>query len=317
MDISIGHKILYYLTEADRLVKGLFQEPVTCEIDASNKCQNNCNFCIYADYIKKERVHLDWNVYVNLIYSLVRWNIKSVTFTGGGEPLMNPDIENMIVCANDMGLKVGLVTNGIKLDSITHYERFEFIRVSLDCASPETYRDIKGTNYFYTVIENIERVVASGETDVGISMVIVKENRDEIETFKELGKSLGVNYVQVKPAWIEANIENTTRGIKDKGLFVTERYTVNPESMLACKLAGLVGQVGADGKMYYCCVHRGKKEFEIGDLRKTPFSKIINGRDSFHPDLSVCGSCRYMNYAKIYQKVIDKKFTPLRHREFL
>lgn len=321
MEVKMGHKILYYLEEVDKLVAGnKYQPPVTCEIDPSNKCQNNCNFCIYADYLKSDRCDLPFDMYHHLLFDLKTINVKSITFTGGGEPLMSQYFNNMAELAFASEFEIGLVTNGIKLDTeamegITHM--FKFIRVSLDAASSETYTRIKGSKFFDRVCRNIKNLSKLGCTDVGVSFVVTDHNRHEIEDFERLGLSLGADYVQVKPAWKPCDIEKTMDSVSDKDAFLTERYTVEQNSMVACHIAGLVGQVAANGKVYYCCVQRGKKEFEIGDLCKETFSNIMLDRPDFEPDISHCGSCRYMNYAKVYEKVTDKKYLILRHKRFI
>jgi len=241
---------------------------------------------------------------------------KSITLSGGGEPLTNPFAEKMIWAAYDLGLEIGLITNGIFLDRVEGVlDKFQFIRISLDAATPKTYEAIKGNNVFDEVIENVRMCV--GKTDVGLSMVVTEKNKQEVEGFRELAESLGVSYAQIKPAWKISGIESTMRNISDEGLFKVDRYSVELDSNLPCQIAGLIGQVGANGKVYYCCVHRGNPDFIIGDVNEESLEDIWARRNQFKPDLRICGSCRYINYAKVYEKVRDKRFTPLRHRNFL
>lgn len=314
--IGLGHKILCWLEEADRLVLNRPQPFVTCEIDLSNYCQNRCSFCMFSDYLASHRTFLPFKVGMRALTELTRLGTKSVTFTGGGEPLTNPHVKGLLAWAKKCKMDVGLVTNGIMLDEFVDcLEDFRYIRISLNAASYDTYKSIMHTSFFPKVLANIEKVVAAGYEDLGIAMVVTDENRHEVEKFKALGKELGVAYVQVKPSVTEGNVETSLQDIPDSGAFLTERYKV--EGTTACKLAGLVGILCADQKMYYCCIHRGNPDFEIGDLRKDTPAEIIRKRVYFKPDLSQCNSCRYMNYAKVYEEVRDRRFTVLRHRNFV
>jgi sulfatase maturation enzyme AslB (radical SAM superfamily) len=303
-------------------MKGVHVDPITCEVDPSNYCQNDCEWCIYRKYIKSNRQHLDFDLFRELVRNLERIKVRSITFTGGGEPLMHPQFEKMVRFASKKGLKLGLVTNGIFLDRYEHLaDRFQFIRISLDEISRVLYKKRKGTDSFNHILINITRLVArqskQKKCQVGISKLLTGPNPTGIKMFRDLGKELKVDYVQIKPAWRLKNIEEvlSKKGPQSykQGLFITPRFSVDRESKVACKISGLIGQVGADAKVYYCCVHRGKKEFEIGDLEVDLFSEIIRRHKKFVPDMSICGSCRYMNYAKIYQEC----GLPLRHRDFL
>jgi len=313
---NLGSKILAHLSKVDTVLKGCVQFPITCEIDPSNYCQNNCKWCIYADYLKKNRVHLDFNLFKSTIFQLRNGGCKSITFTGGGEPLMNPYISTMINFAASCGFQLGLITNGIRLDEIMNQiQHFDFIRVSLDATTPETYKRTKGTDYFDKVCKNIKMATDRNVTDVGISMVYEDDIKDEAQDFYQLGRSLGVKYSQIKPL-VDKDVESASIVLKEiKGSFVTSRYLVS--DMLPCKIAGIIGQVGADGCYYYCCIHRGKEKYKTGDLREKSLRVILQDRMSFRPDLSDCFSCRYMNYAKEYLKMQDDKYQVLRHINFL
>jgi len=313
---TLGSKIIGYLEKTDRLMNGEKVFPVTCEIDTSNYCQNNCNWCIYSDYIKSNRMHLDFDLFCNIVLQLKVFGCKSITFTGGGEPLMNPNIVKMIEHAHSLDFELGLITNGILLDSIAHQiPLFKFIRVSLDATTAETYEKDKGTGFFDVVCGNVRAISSVKSVDVGISMVYNPDNWTEAKAFPEFGKSLGATYSQVKPL-VDGNIEKASDEISKIGdAFVTKRYSVN--GFAPCKIAGLIGQVAADGKYYYCCIHRGKPGYEIGDFRKDLLVDLIGKRSDFVPDLDECFSCRYMNYAKEYLKLTDDKFNVLRHINFL
>lgn len=319
-DIGLGHKILFFLREADNLVEKKFQMPVSFEIDASNYCQCDCEFCMFAEHIKTNRIHLTPELYYKAIWDMKRHGIKSITFTGGGEPLMNPAIREMIISTHRLGFKIGLVTNGVSLHIIHDLtDMLEYIRVSLDSATPETYIKVKRRDFFHKVCDNIREITSIDSADVGISFVINDTNRHEIDAFHDLAKELNVKYAQVKPELTLCELESQTSGIDRNKFFVTERYNIDSASMVACDLAGLVGILGATGKVYYCCIHRGKAEFEIGDLKDESLLGIFTRKRPFiKPDFSKCaGSCRYMNYAKIYEQVRGSQYIPLRHRRFI
>ena len=319
-EVGLGHKILFFLREVDAIVSNEPQMPVCFEIDASNSCQNDCDFCMFAFHIKKNRVHLSRHNFIKAIWDMKDMGVRAITFTGGGEPLMNPHIKDMVNIAHSFRFKIGLVTNGILLDKIMDDAHvFEYVRVSLDCATRETYYRTKHSHHFDRIIYNLKTLVDQRKTDVGLSFVITDDNRDEIDAFHDLAESIGVDYAQVKPELKQCDMLAQTKDVDHNKFFVTERYNIDRDAEIACKIAGLIGVLNATGKVYYCCVHRGKSEFEIGDINTNSLNDIFSWRFKFKPNLKLCrtGSCRYMNYAKVYDKVKERRFKVLRHRRFI
>ena len=313
-------KILYYIKEIQEAEKGEAINPVTCEIDPSNRCQLDCSFCLYKKWRGQNRADLEWEVYIKLLKSLHKAGAKSVSFTGGGEPLVHPNFQMMSEAAVLSGLEMGLVTNGVALNQVLHPSDFVFIRVSLDAASPETYQVVKGANLFDKVIRNIKGAIADGGT-VGLSFVVTDDNKHEIEKAKDLAEELEAAYIQFKPAWSE--------GFKELFLFDgyseltgdktvnTLRYTPTPDNMLPCHIAGLVGIVGADSKVYYCCTKRGVKECCVGSLEDEDFNTIWSRRPKIKANISECPACRYMTYAKPYKDFVDGGTLFFKHKNFL
>jgi len=312
----VENKIVFYMKEVNEAIQGKAISPITCEIDPSNYCNLNCNFCMYAKYIKNNREHLDLKTFINLIYELKVIGVKSITFTGGGEPLMNPSFNEMASRAHSLGFQLGLITNGTLLNKVKNLDHFEFIRISLDSYDKNSYLKIKGVDLFDKVLDNIMYVLAISSTDVGISYVICEENVDGIKKAQEISDNLGVKYIQFKPAWINGkkikipdSIENSTRTV------ITDRY--NAEDNLPCLIAGLIGIVGADSNVYFCCQHRGKENFSLGNLKDSSFIDLWKKRIELVPSLSKCPSCRYMNYAVGYKTFSQPQYVFLNHINFL
>jgi len=306
-------KIYYYLAEIREALETGWTLPITCEIDPSNNCMLNCKFCMYAEYLKVSNHNLDFDVYLNLINHLREIGTKSVTFTGGGEPLMHPQFNSMSKLAHLFGMQIGLVTNGVLLNKVDT-ENFLFIRVSLDASNPQMYHALKGKNLFDRVLRNIGKLVESGRT-VGISYVVCEENKDGIEDMILLGERLGVKYVQFKPAWINGTPFKNYTVPNTKNIIDMQRYMARDR--LPCTIAALIGVVGADANCYFCCQYRGDKRFCLGSLKHSSFSRLWEKRAKFKPDISSCPQCRYMNYAQAYKKAMEGETLFLEHKNFL
>ena len=309
------NKTIFYLNEISDIIKGKEVHPITCEIDPSNACNLNCSFCMYAKRLKRNRDLLPWEIYRNLITELKILGVKSITFTGGGSPLMNPRFNDMVSKAYSLGFEIGLITNGTLLHKVENLDHFKFIRISLDAYDKESYFKIKGKNLFNRVMRNIRESANSGKTDIGVSYVVCKENVNGIQEIQEKLKESGIKYIQFKPAWINGGKFELPEEINGNKTIITDRYIAKDN--LPCLIAGLIGIVGANSKVYFCCQYRLNEKFCLGSLTENSFWELWKKRKDIMPDISKCPQCRYQNYAEGYEKFSNPKYTFLKHTEFL
>jgi len=311
-------KILFWIEELEKVIHGKYVPPICCEIDPSNNCMLDCSFCFYRKVLPENRGNMDMRLYRRLLNSLLKQGVKAITLTGGGEPLMNPNFQEMFDLATDLGFEVGLVTNGVLLDKVERVEKFKFIRVSLDAGCDETYFRIKGKPLFHTVIKNVATALMKQPT-VGLSYVVCEENCYEVEKASCLSKDLGAAYIQFKPM-LTANEGFDLRSLNltsNNKVIITERYRAG--DLLPCIIAHLVGVVEFDGKVSFCCQHRGAEEMVVGNLEREDFETSWRRRLSFigKVDPRKCPRCRYMSYAVEYKKFLDSGSLMVAHRNFL
>jgi MoaA/NifB/PqqE/SkfB family radical SAM enzyme len=304
-------KAHFYLDKIDALTAGRYTPPVTVEIDPSNLCQLNCEFCMYRDYLRETGTsRLSATAYERLLAD-IKGIVKSITFTGGGEPLTHPHFNEMADMAYRDGFEMGLITNGVNLDWLDHPERFRFIRVSLDAGDRETYRAVKGADRFDRVVDNLIRTAKRAQC-LGISFVVTETNVDTRQKAAELADEIGLAYVQFKPAIYPGGKYDRWEKVSNVRAIHTGRHAPSPT---ACRIAGLVGIIGADATVYYCCQHRGDPDYALGSLTEETFTDIWRRRPAFIPNLRSCPPCRYSGYADEYRQA--KEDMTVQHRYFL
>jgi MoaA/NifB/PqqE/SkfB family radical SAM enzyme len=85
-----------------------------------------------------------------------------------------------------------LITKNLDLiDNIK--DQISEVTVSLDAGTSDTYKDIRGGN-FKLVLEGIEALVSRG-ISVGTQFVLQQKNHKEIVIYRDLAKSLNVNWM--------------------------------------------------------------------------------------------------------------------------
>ena len=314
--MSMDNKIYYYLDQIEKLEKGEFVAPISCEIDPSNSCNLKCDFCMFGEWRKDHHEHLDLETYILLIGELQRMGTKSITFTGGGEPLMNPNFNLMAKMAKSLGFQIGLVTNGVLLDEVDNLEDFLFIRISLDAHNREDYKKVKGADKFDRVLKNTTTALKWNKI-IGLSYVVGPYNNKDLQKAEDLANKLGVSYLQIKPSYINEKKEIFTDFIYPDGrdIIGTKRYL--PEDNVPCTIAALVGIIGANGDVYYCCQGRGVDRLTLGNLKEKSFKQMWTERLALRPKVSLCPMCRYMNYTKSYKSILEDGDLFFQHRYFL
>ena len=314
--MSMDNKIYYYLDQVEKLSRGEFVGPISCEIDPSNACNLKCNFCMFGDWRKNHHEHLDLNLYISAIGELHRMGTRSITFTGGGEPLMNPNFNIMAKMAKSLGFQIGLVTNGVLLNKVDNLEDYLFIRVSLDAYNKEDYLKVKGMDYFDTVLENIT-IALNRNKIIGLSYVVGPDNNKDLYKAEDLVNELGVLYLQIKPSYVNDKKEIFTDFEYPDGRSIigTQRYL--PEDNVPCTIAALVGIIGANADVYYCCQGRGIDRLTLGSLKEKTLKELWTERLALRPNVSLCPMCRYMNYTKAYKQILDDGDLFFQHRYFL
>jgi MoaA/NifB/PqqE/SkfB family radical SAM enzyme len=84
--------------------------PIVCHVMPTSKCNLKCTYCSVRNR-PPEQLSLD--DVLTFLGRLSERKLQAVIISGGGNPLLWPDLSECIISAhNDLGLEVGLITNG-------------------------------------------------------------------------------------------------------------------------------------------------------------------------------------------------------------
>jgi len=223
-------KVLYHLDTVLDYFDGKNVDPITMEIDPSNACNHSCPFCISGHiHLKKfigteffNRQMMDKKTLLNLVQDLSKTKIKSIAFTGGGEPTMNPALkEALIYLKKNSNIQLGMYSNGTMLKRFdlfdTIVKSLEWIRVSIDAGNKKSYDDLRVTNSsnnFDVVLSNIKKLVKikkklKSKIVIGVGFVVTQDNYKEIIDFAKLFKGIDIDYCQFKPEIIQIERNGT------------------------------------------------------------------------------------------------------------
>ena len=261
----------------DRLLNyrnGKIVYPVTVEIHLTNRCNLNCYYCSFSD--RDKALEMSYDDAMACVTEISMLGVKGITFSGGGEPTVHKDYIKVIAHAKDLGLDVGLITNGVKLDCrVLNY--LTWIRFSVDAADPIIYKKIKGVDSFDKVIANIENAVNYRnknvlDTTIGFQAVVTDDNIDKLNTIASMADDMGVDYFQYRPIEKGSNVAKPILGYKYNLKVIDSWYKweeiEQADRYTDCPGADFIGAVGADMNFYICCHHVGDKTASYGHILK-------------------------------------------------
>ena len=158
----------------------------------TERCNSRCVTC---DYWRHGRADLNLAAVKDLLPSLANLQTEAVLFSGG-EPLVNPEWEDIALLLRAQGVRLWLLTSGLSLAKHARRvsELFDAVTVSLDGTNAATYAAIRGLDAFDKVCEGI-RAAADAGAVVDLRVTVQRANFREMPLFVNLARQLGVRQV--------------------------------------------------------------------------------------------------------------------------
>lgn len=334
-----SHKLMYHSDIISKWIKGESIYPIHIEIAPSNGCNHRCIFCAYdfTGYFKK---FLNTKALLMTLKEAHEVGTKSIMLAGEGEPLLHPEIKEIIKGARDIGLDIGLQTNGVLatkdfVDSCI--KDLSYIKFSVDAGKAKTHKKIHrcSINDFDTIISNIKYAIEVRNSfnyscKIGVQMLILNKNIREINKLIKILKNIGVDYLVLKPLSRHPNMKSDIKTVsksKFKDLYNAYRNIPWIEVRLqtyedielnrcynTCYGLDFLAWIDSSGDMYICSSFLGNKDYIYGNIYEKSFKEIWDNRKKFNIDVNKCRKgCRA---EKINKYLWNIKNPPL-HKNFI
>jgi MoaA/NifB/PqqE/SkfB family radical SAM enzyme len=192
-------------------LKGLhLQRPITqlakVYVEPTSRCNLTCRTCIRNawDEPQGDMSAITWERVIESLKVLP--SRPDVFFGGFGEPLLLPNIAEMIEQVKAVAGKVELITNGIllteRLSGKLIKAGLDTLWVSLDGATPENYADVRLGAALPQILENIKRIAymrheTTRRPEIGISFVAMRKNIADLPALIRMGPKLGISRYMV------------------------------------------------------------------------------------------------------------------------
>lgn len=298
-------KILHHLEVIQAWKDGENPYAITTEIDPTNACNHKCPGCAGGTRRGMGADNLSIKEMRSILKQVKALGGKAVTFTGGGEPLLNKNTGAAIDYARHLGLDIGLVTNGTraKVMGISRsLSSCTWIRISLDAGSPEMHEKTHGTKDYWAIIDNIECLVAmkkkiKSNCTIGVGYLTGLRTSDykDMMDFVDTAIRMKVDYAQFRPYHVGgaksdlADFKNKLdltpfirKSTQETAILCSQhKYDCISQGILSAQYGECYGHqfatvIEATGDMTICCHTRGMEKFTLGNIKNNSIKAIWN-----------------------------------------
>jgi len=320
-----------FLRELEQRPLVMRSQPTTVEIELTNRCDLACIQCLRSQGLRPYKLGDITPEHFERILSQFP-HTMNLSLNGFGEPLLHREFFTLVAHARARlpWAKIVIYSNGNRLDEATCERLPESglteINVSIDAASPATYKKVRRGGNLTRVHDNLRRLVGARRRTnarlplIGVNYVLLNENEGELVPFIEQAAELGVDFVNcISYATYDWGFQNRrTRDSYRRELdaartrlgelrlrcrtFPSDDLSwTDPMARFDCRFFwGESVRVTYDGTMTLGCCTPFKETYSYGNLLTTPFEEIWNGEAIRHNRLltlhhevpnASCASC--------------------------
>lgn len=309
------HDLIQHITNTGSI------PPAHVQLIPTNKCNLKCAFCSCAQEDRsKEMGMLEM---LECLKTLRNLGTKSLTITGGGEPLLYPFLGTLLEVAEASDMATGLVTNGLLLGSIDPemLNRLTWCRISHgDDRKPFDAND-EG--------ELMSIVSCAHKVDWAFSYVLSdRPNVRQLADVIILGNELGFTHVRVVADLlnpdrvpmeaVKAQLQDILGTVSIPVIFQGRDI---PEVGHECRICYLKPVIAPDLKVYACCGVQYAldtpslslpEELCLGSLQDMA-ARAVTGNQKPFPGAQNCVRCYYGAYNRVLGALVSDTV----HKEFL
>ena len=174
-------------------------------ISIVDKCDLRCTYCMPEEqhFLPKENLMTREEIRSLATLFVERYGITKVRLTGG-EPLVRPDVVEIVRDLAALPVKLGLSTNGTRLhlflDRLVD-AGLKHINISLDTFDAERFKKLSRRDGHAQVLANIQQAIDRG-LHVKVNMVVMRGiNDDELLRFVEFTRErpVHVRFIEFMP----------------------------------------------------------------------------------------------------------------------
>lgn len=180
--------------------------PVCLYLEVTNRCNLLCTTCprTYAEL--EPPADMSWDLFTSIVDQAP--GLARAVLHGVGEPMLVANLPRMVRYLRDRGVYVLFNTNGTVLSERNGRALIEAgldeLRVSLDASNRESFKAIRGRDYFGRITRNISAFRELQEREghsrprLSVWLTGLRETVEELPAFVEVAAEIGVREVHLQ-----------------------------------------------------------------------------------------------------------------------
>ena len=189
-------------TDSDRPV----QEPVCLYLETTNRCNLLCTTCPRTYEELEPPADMSWQLFCSIVDQIP--SLSRAVLHGVGEPMLVKNLPRMVRYLKDRGTYVLFNTNGTVLNEKNGRALIgaglDELRVSFDAANAESYKAIRGKDYFNRILRNVRAFRDLQEREgcsrprVSAWLTGLRETVEQLPEFVRVAAEAGVREVYLQ-----------------------------------------------------------------------------------------------------------------------
>lgn len=257
--------------------------PLTVSLEFVNRCNLNCQMCYTINHADKKAT-LELHEIEDIMQECGDNDLPAAVVGMGSEALIFKGARDAIASTRKAGvMDVFLGTNGVLLDaSLSEFlveQRIARIEVSLDAATPETYKKIRGKDELERIERNLETLIETRKRMnsklpvIRLCFCVQDDNIHEQKAFLDKWRGR-VDYIDFQEM-VDFGQVDEFRAMGDDA--AVPANLPKPESTY-CAYPFNSLHVWSNGDVTPCCTFFGKA-LTIGNTKEQTLKEIWNGAE--------------------------------------
>jgi len=181
-------------------------DPVCLYLETTNRCNLLCTTCPRTYEELEPPADMSWELFRSIVDQIPR--LERAVLHGVGEPMLVKHLPRMVRYLKDRGTYVLFNTNGTVLNEKSGRALIaadlDELRVSFDASNAESYRAIRGKNYFNRIVKNVKAFRDLQEREghdkprVSAWLTGLRETIEELPDFVRVAAETGVKEVHLQ-----------------------------------------------------------------------------------------------------------------------
>lgn len=299
--------------------------PLVLSYNVTRECNMKCSHCYINATDKKLEDELTTQEAKALIDQIHQVS-SPLLILSGGEPLLRPDIFELIEYGSKKGLKMGLGSNGYLIDDSVAKKLKDAgiatVSISLDSNIPAQHDEFRGVTGAWEKAVNACKVLRKNGVLVQVNTTLTHDNYNQIDDIMTLAESIGVEnfhlfflvptgrgvkLTDISPQKYEEMITKTFAKVHKHRLNV--RPSCAPQFMRIAQGMGVDMRQwirGCIAGLHYCRIYANGEvtpcpylPIKLGNIKEKSFKEIWTNAEIFKalrsPDSlkGKCGVCEY------------------------